>query len=257
MSSLGRHIIQVTLECAVRKQPMMRDVNSFEIRWFRRTLDDDIDGLGPGDPITVQGSTTISRYHDLNFFNAIYEDEDLEDVVGDYWCQVFNTAGEEPVPLMKSNIFSLLPPMRYNQSTCNLVPNILRVDNTSCADLVTPPLTPPTQRVLTTTVTPQPAVTTRATTAVPTTSSLLETSDPPTPAARSTVPSPSKSLTPVPAEDQLAAWVYTVTGVAAVFLLIILALVITIVVLVLRRKSRHKSVRGECLISPDSHITLV
>ena len=53
-------------------------------------------------------------------------------LLGKYWCQVINTTADPDQPLMRSNVFTLLAPLRYNEPMCTTV----QADNNiSCADL--------------------------------------------------------------------------------------------------------------------------
>ena len=54
--------------------------------------------------------------------------------LGKYWCQVINTTADPDQPLMRSNVFTLLPPDNYNGSRC--ANNFQLIDNVTCADLI-------------------------------------------------------------------------------------------------------------------------
>ena len=113
----------------------------FQIRWFKENKTGEIVDLGLGSHITHKELPnmileTKSRYHDYKFFNKPYNMTFL----GKYWCQVINTTADSYQPLMRSNVFTLLPPDNYNGSTC--AKNLQFVYKTTCADLTikTPPL---------------------------------------------------------------------------------------------------------------------
>ena len=112
----------------MRRQPDVND--SFEIRWFRENATGVVEDLGRGDPDVRQGNVWISRYHNTKLFNQQYNPS----FAGKYWCQVINTTADPDQPLMRSNVFTLLPPDNYTGPNCSPYPSI-SFDNITCADL--------------------------------------------------------------------------------------------------------------------------
>ena len=121
--------IRIELECVVKKKPGVND--SFEIRWFRENATGVLENLGRGDPDVAQGNDWISRYHNIKLFNQQYNPS----FAGKYWCQVINTTADPDQPLMRSNVFTLLPPDNYTEPRCSLSSFAQVVDNVTCADL--------------------------------------------------------------------------------------------------------------------------
>ena len=122
--------IKISLECVVRRQPGVND--SFEVRWFREntTNGGGVEDLGRGDRDMLHGMDWISTYHRLNdkHYNPSF--------AGKYWCQVMIiTTDPDLQPLMRSNVFTLLPPENYTGSTCSGVSSTQVIDNDTCADL--------------------------------------------------------------------------------------------------------------------------
>ena len=111
---------------------MRNQTDEFEIRWFRENTTGAVEDLGHGDPEKILGTDWISRYHANDFVYQQYNPSYL----GKYWCQVINTTADSDQPLMRSNVFTLLAPEDYTQSTCfSQRTAIQTVDNSTCADL--------------------------------------------------------------------------------------------------------------------------
>ena len=123
------NIVRISLACVVRRQAGIND--SFEIRWYRENTTGVVEDLGRGDPDMRQMNDWSSRYHDTKLFNQQYNPS----FAGKYWCQVINTTADPDQPLMRSNVFTLLPPDSYTAPTCSGAATIQRVDNETCADL--------------------------------------------------------------------------------------------------------------------------
>ena len=123
----GNLVIKISLECVARRQSGV--MNDFEIRWFRQNTTGGVEDLGRGDPDVRQGSDWISRYHNTKLINQQYNPS----FVGKYWCQVINTTADPDQPLMRSNVFTLLPPDNYTGSTCFSF--VQQEVNITCADL--------------------------------------------------------------------------------------------------------------------------
>ena len=117
---VATNIIVINLECVVRKESGVTD--EYEIRWYRENTTGGVEDLGQGDPDVRQGSDWISRYHNTKLLNQQYNPS----FVGKYWCQVINKTADPDQPMMKSNVFALLPPENYTRSTC---PGTLRVQH--------------------------------------------------------------------------------------------------------------------------------
>ena len=120
------NIVKISLECTVRGQ-----TNSFEIRWFRESTTGGVENLGRGDPDQANGIDWLSRYHNTKLFNQQYNSS----FAGKYWCQVINTTADPDQPLMRSNVFTLLPPDNYTGSTCPETEMIQHINNVTCGDL--------------------------------------------------------------------------------------------------------------------------
>ena len=105
--------------------------DEYEIRWYRENATGGVEDLGRGDPDVRQGSDWISRYHNTKLINQQYNPS----FAGKYWCQVINTTADPDQPLMKSNVFTLLPPENYTRSTCSRPNRIQHINNVTCADL--------------------------------------------------------------------------------------------------------------------------
>ena len=107
-------------------------MNDYEIRWFRENTAGGVEDLGRGEPDVPQGENDwLSRYHNAKLFNQQYNPS----FAGKYWCQVINTTADPDQPLMRSQVFTLLPPDNYNESTCSQSTALQRINNVTCADL--------------------------------------------------------------------------------------------------------------------------
>ena len=114
----------------MRRQPGVTD--EFEIKWYRENTTGEVEDLGQGEPDVPQGDNDwLSRYHNMKLFNQHYNPS----FAGKYWCQVINTTADPDQHLMRSNVFTLLPPDSYTAPTCSGAAVIQQVDNVTCADL--------------------------------------------------------------------------------------------------------------------------
>ena len=129
---VGTNVIVINLECVVRKESQVTD--DYEIRWYRENTTGGVEDLGQGDPDVRQGSVWSSRYHHTKLVNQQYNPS----FAGKYWCQVINTTADPDQPLMRSNVFTLLPPDNYTGSTCTGSTAIQYINNVTCADLPEP-----------------------------------------------------------------------------------------------------------------------
>ena len=121
--------IKISLECVVRRLPGVND--SFEIRWFRENATGVVEDLGQGEPDVVLGNDWISIYHKTKLSNQQYNPS----FAGKYWCQVINTTADPDQPLMRSNVFTLLPPDNYTGPYCSSSSSFQVIDNVTCAEL--------------------------------------------------------------------------------------------------------------------------
>ena len=119
-------MIRILLDCVVRRPNSVFD--QFEIRWFRENTTGTVEDLDLGNPIMNLGSDQVSQYHQNKFLDQPYSPS----LLGKYWCQVINTTADPDQPLMRSNVFTLLAPGDYNETTC---PGTQAVNNITCADL--------------------------------------------------------------------------------------------------------------------------
>ena len=130
-----KYTIEISLECLILTK---RNLNgTFQIKWFKENMTEDVVDLGLGFPEhqTIYSSTefiTNSRYHDRLFLHQQYNPTFL----GKYWCQVINTTADPDQPLMRSNVFTLLPPDNYTKPRCAMSRQV--VNNITCADLADP-----------------------------------------------------------------------------------------------------------------------
>ena len=113
------NVIKIEMECIVRTQKNLN--GTFKIRWFRANTTGEVVDLGIGHPVfsfTYRDYLFItSRYHNTKFFSQQYNTS----FHGKYWCQVINTTADPDQPLMRSNVFTLLPPECYSGTTCTRV----------------------------------------------------------------------------------------------------------------------------------------
>ena len=121
----------------------------FEIRWFKKNNAKEVVDLGLGNVQEIRINMTLetkSRYHNERFFNHAYNPSFL----GKYWCQVINLTADRDQSLMRSNVFTLLPPDNYTGQSCAASQF---TNKTTCADLTieTPSL------LSTTVIKPQPS----------------------------------------------------------------------------------------------------
>ena len=123
------YVIWTRLECTVRTQKELQGM--FEIRWFKENNTEEVVDLGLGNVHAIHTNMTLetkSRYHSDRFFNRAYNPSFL----GKYWCQVINTTADSDQPLMRSNVFTLLPPDNYTGQPCA---TSQFTSKTICADL--------------------------------------------------------------------------------------------------------------------------
>ena len=119
--------IKILLTCTVRRQINVTD--EFEIKWFRQNTNGEVENLGQGDTNQALGTDWASTYPRL--YNQQYNPS----FGGKYWCQVINTTADPDQPLMRSNVFTLLPPDNYTGSTCSGIDIIKQhIKNVTCAD---------------------------------------------------------------------------------------------------------------------------
>ena len=121
--------IWIRLVCIVRTHKDLQGI--FEIRWFKKNSTEEVVDLGLGHEQEMHTNMTLetrSRYHDERFFNRAYNPSFL----GKYWCQVINTTADPDQPLMRSNVFTLLPPDNYIGQSCA---TSQFTNKTTCADL--------------------------------------------------------------------------------------------------------------------------
>ena len=122
--------IMIAMECTVRTEKNLSD--TFEIRWFRE--DTTTHNLGIGERKSHRDgkyNNITSRYDNTHFFNQLSNTSFL----GKYWCQVINTTADPDQPLMRSNVFTLLPPTYYTyKRLCSSKTPTQSMDNETCAD---------------------------------------------------------------------------------------------------------------------------
>ena len=128
------NIVEILLACVVRRQINVTD--DFEIRWFRQNITGEVEDLGRGDLDEALGNDWLSRYRITELFNQQYNPS----FAGKYWCQVINTTADPDQPLMRSNVFTLLPPDSYMYTAPKILcfrerTRLLQVFNVTCADL--------------------------------------------------------------------------------------------------------------------------
>ena len=122
------------LQCTVRTRNDLQYYGEYKIYWFKESTPGYVVNLGVGS-YNLESSTTTrintsSTYNYIYFLNKQYNTSFLSTCK--YWCQVINTTSDSEQPLMRSNVFTLLPPDNYNGSSCT---SPQAIDNVSCADL--------------------------------------------------------------------------------------------------------------------------
>ena len=125
--------IEISLQCIVRTKTSLS--GTYEIRWFKEN-DTGTVNLGRQNPENYSSVSntmhmyinTTSTYH----FKQVTKRHHTS-LAGKYWCQVINTTADPDQPLMRSNMFTLLPPEYYTGSGCSSWPFLQ--DNITCADL--------------------------------------------------------------------------------------------------------------------------
>ena len=123
--------IRIRLQCAVK----VHNNFTLEIRWFQENTVGEVVNLGRGQPDNLISlpftmfSEAVSIYHNNKLLGNQYNSSFL----GKYWCQVINTTADSDQPLMRSNVFTLLPPDNYTKPTC--LPSVQFINNVTCADL--------------------------------------------------------------------------------------------------------------------------
>ena len=124
--------IRIRLQCAVK----VHNNFTLEIRWFQENTVGEIVNLGRGQPNNLISlpftmfSEAVSIYHKNNFLRNQYNPNFL----GKYWCQVINTTADPDQPLMRSNMFTLLPPDNYTGQPCTDIMTTQAEQNVSCAN---------------------------------------------------------------------------------------------------------------------------
>ena len=222
--------IKILLECVVRRQPGVSD--SFEIRWFRENTTGTVEDLGRGEPDQKHGMKDwISSYHRANLNNQQYNPS----FAGKYWCQVINTTADPDQPLMRSNVFTLLPPDNYTGPHCSPSSSSQVIDNVTCADLPMTDQSDQTSKpVPDTTISSTPqAVTIMSTTTQQTTTT--DTTSIWTRNVASFVSSPSTTPFTAPSPDQQTL-LAVVASVGGVLLIIAIILVVVIAVMLTMKK---------------------
>ena len=208
--------IVIVLECTVRR---MDDISTtFLIRWFRENTTGAVEDLGLGDPDQPLGIDWFSRYHGTAFRTQPYSPS----LLGKYWCQVINTTADPDQPLMRSNVFTLLAPEDYNETTCH---GPQQEYNEICADELDNPqtLTMSSYHTTTYSIFPTPAESTIVTTITP----ALPT------------PDVSRTITPgLPASPVTSVIVHVVSGVSGGVLLVTILICCSGVILILVKRRR-------------------
>ena len=113
----------------MRKGSQVTD--EYEIRWYRENTTGGVEDLGRGGPEVPRGNDWVLQYHNIKLLNQQYNPS----FAGKYWCQVINTTANPDQPLMRSNVFTLLPPDNYTATTCSAPTAIQHISNVTCADL--------------------------------------------------------------------------------------------------------------------------
>ena len=124
------------MECFILAKKNLN--GTFQIKWFKENMTEDLVDLGLGFPEhqiihSSDDFITNSRYHDKSFRHQQYNPSFL----GKYWCQVINTTADSYQPLMRSNVFTLLPPDNYTGLGCRSMNlSVQFIDNKKCADML-------------------------------------------------------------------------------------------------------------------------
>ena len=125
--------IPISLQCIVRTKTSLN--GTYKIRWFKENDTSNVN-LGRWSPeIYSSVSNTIYMYINTTStyrFKQVTQ-QNNSSFLGKYWCQVINTTADPEQPLMRSNVFTVLPPDKYNGSGCSSRPFLQ--DNITCADL--------------------------------------------------------------------------------------------------------------------------
>ena len=224
--------IIVSLECTVQRKIGIND--EFQIEWFRENTTGGMENLGRGNHDQLQSNMIRSSRYE-NLLNQQYNPS----FAGKYWCQVINTTADPDQPLMRSNVFTLLPPDSYTGRHCSSSSSFQVINNDTCADLPDLPATnQPDQAVPDTTIssTPQAVIIISTTTQQTTT----DTTSIWTGNVASFVSSPSTTPLTVPSTGQqtLLAVVASVGGV-----LLIIAIILVVVIAVMLTMKKKKTVR--------------
>ena len=124
------------MECLIVTKTNLN--GTFQIKWFKENKTGGLVDLGLGFPEHHTTHNTMdfiinSRYHDILFLHQEYNTSFL----GKYWCQVINTTADPDQPLMRSNVFTLLPPDNYTGLGCRSMNlSVQFIDNKKCADML-------------------------------------------------------------------------------------------------------------------------
>ena len=125
--------ILISLQCIVRTKTSLN--GTYEIRWCKEN-DTSIVNLGRWSP-EIYSSVSNTMYMYINTISTYHLKQVTQQYnpsfLGKYWCQVINTTADPDQPLMRSNVFTLLPPHNYTQHGCPVGPFLQ--DNITCADL--------------------------------------------------------------------------------------------------------------------------
>ena len=235
-------MIKISLECVVRRQPGVND--SLEIRWFRENTTGVVEDLGRGDPDIAPtiGNDWTSRYHNTKLFNQQYNPS----FAGKYWCQVINTTADSDQPLMRSNVFTLLPPDNYTRPHCFPSSSVQVIENETCADLsMTDQSDLTSEPVPDTTISSTPqAVIIMSTTAQQTTTTVTTSIWTGNVASFVSSPSTTPLTAPSPGQQTLLAVVASVGGVLLI-IAIILVVVIAVILTMKKKTVRQTDQKGE------------
>ena len=118
--------VHVAIECIVRTR---KDVNNtYEIRWIMKNTTGEVNYLTPNNTTCQYTDAFKICTRRYNIHNQRYNPSFL----GKYWCQVINTTADPDQHLMRSNVFTLLPPDKYSEPTCTVVQY---KEKTTCANL--------------------------------------------------------------------------------------------------------------------------